>query len=418
MFLDLSNCGPSAILKVLYFIKTLIDIVLFFVPIGLIIFLSIDFGKAMISGDESTQKKVVQLAIKRILYTIVLFLVPVFVSFTNSMLGNAGVNYSVCWENLNLEEIKYLSTVEYSCEIAERYVAIAEYKLTDSAIEKASEYVDEAMDEEIKIKLQKRLEIAKEEAKNKANKENSSNFKELTFQNLSTGGESCVVSGIKVLTSEPNPSCAINYWHNYIDKNNFIYPEKNGKKLGAWPKNYNTIPTKLSSPKTYQNGKLIWPVTPNGNKYKFGYEHNGIDISARMGEPIYSPVSGKISYSEWGHTCNKGSDETAYTISIIMDEPLIVSGVSYNTIFLTHLSGIVERCGAGSCNVKVEKGELIGFVGTAAGEADTGGYAPHLHMTIHPATSYSDGLMTSDIQKLYNMTCGSGCKNLDMKAGG
>ena len=64
MFLDLSNCGPSPLLKILYFIKVLIDIVLFIVPIGLILFLSIDFGKAMISGDESTQKKIVQLATK------------------------------------------------------------------------------------------------------------------------------------------------------------------------------------------------------------------------------------------------------------------------------------------------------------------------------------------------------------------
>lgn len=420
MFLDLSNCGPSPLLKILYFIKILLDIVLFLIPIGLIVFLSVDLGKAMISGDESTQKKVVQLAAKRILYAIVIFLVPVIVSFSNSMLGDLGVNYSVCWDNLNLEEIKHLSTIEYSCEIAEKYVSIAEYKLTDSAIIEAEQYVSEVMDEGIKTNLKNRLELAKKEAKNKPNKDKSSNSTFTNVNNYSTSGGCILGSTISVFTTEPDPSCAINYWdrRNHIDKNDFIYPTKNGKKLGAWPKNYNTIPTKLNSPKTYQSGRLIWPVTPNGNKYNFVYEHNGIDIMAPVGQPIYSPVSGNLRYSEWGHTTNKGSDETAYSVSIIMDDPLFVSNKKYNVVFLTHMSGIIERCDERTCNSRVEKGDLIGFVGNAAGTAESSGYAPHLHMTIYPSPYYADGLRTSNIQKLYNITCGSGCKNLDIRAGG
>ena len=64
------------------------------------------------------------------------------------------------------------------------------------------------------------------------------------------------------------------------------------------------------------------------------------------------------------------------------------------------------------------KGELIGFVGNAAGSASARGLAPHLHMSIYPAWDYSKGLYTYKIQQLYGLTCGSKCNNIKIKAGG
>ena len=220
-------------------------------------------------------------------------------------------------------------------------------------------------------------------------------------------------SGFYVTQSEPDPSLAINYW-SYVDSKDFVYPkdEKTGKSLGAWPKNYKSIPAQLDNPKTYQK-YFIWPVTPSGGTYSYVYEHNGIDIMADFGEPIYSPVDAILVYSTWGHTTNRGSDETAYSVTLELEKPVKFKGVSIGHIFMTHMSGIRYRCEWGECNRKVKKGELLGFVGNAAGSAESPGWATHLHMTYYPYDYYSGGLYTTNMEKLYNIKSGT-----KRKAGG
>ena len=205
-------------------------------------------------------------------------------------------------------------------------------------------------------------------------------------------------------SSEPHPSMAINYWK-FLDPKNFVYPtdEKTGKSLGAWPKDYAKYPTQLENPKVYQ-GNFIWPSKPKNGIYTFVYEHNGIDIMGAFGTPIYSPADGTLVYSEWGHTVNRGSDETAYSVTITCDKTVNYAGTAINTLFLTHMSGIRYRCGWGQCNRKVKKGELLGFVGNAAGTSYSVGWAPHLHMTMYNSANYSGGVRTSNIQRLYNIT--------------
>jgi len=217
----------------------------------------------------------------------------------------------------------------------------------------------------------------------------------------SGAGSSAIVEG-KVLGDEPDPSLAIKYWKDYLNVDDFEFPkdELSGLSLGAWPKNHQSISKQLTSYKEY-NG-LIWPTTPINNTYTFVYEHNGIDIMANVGTPVYSPVDGTLIYSEWGHTVNKGSDETAYSVSISLDTPISYAGVNIKTIFLTHLCGIRYRCS--NCNQKVQKGELLGYTGNAAGDAASVGWAPHLHMTLYDGSSYDNGVYTSNIQKLYNIT--------------
>jgi len=112
LFLDLANCGPSGILKVIYFFKLIIDIVFVIIPIALIVLLTIDFSKAMISGDEGAQKKAFNLGLKRILYAVIVFCVPYIVSILNLVLGELGVDYSACYYDINMDTIKQLEADE------------------------------------------------------------------------------------------------------------------------------------------------------------------------------------------------------------------------------------------------------------------------------------------------------------------
>lgn len=212
------------------------------------------------------------------------------------------------------------------------------------------------------------------------------------------------------LTSEPKPWTAINYWDN-LDKNDFIYPKdsKTGKYLGAWPKNYSSIPTQLSGCKSYQK-YFAWPTTPSNGVYNFVYNHPGIDIMADFGNPIYSPVDGKLVFSAWGDTHNTGSDETAYSITISPNNGTQFNGINVNEVYMTHMSGIVNRCERGECNKTVKQGELIGFVGNAAGSATSEGYATHLHMTLYPSGNYYGGLDTYGTEDFYGISSGTSRK--------
>ena len=57
--------------------------------IALVVLLIIDFGKAVMAGKEDEIKSAQKLAIKRIVYAIVVFLVPLIVNVTMGLLVNA-----------------------------------------------------------------------------------------------------------------------------------------------------------------------------------------------------------------------------------------------------------------------------------------------------------------------------------------
>ena len=211
-------------------------------------------------------------------------------------------------------------------------------------------------------------------------------------------------NGVYEVSSEPKPWYAINYYSSLLNKNNYVYPKsKNGYPLGAWPKNYYNIPRYISY-RAYK-GLYVWPTTPYNGVYNFVYEHNGIDIAGNFAAPIYSPVDGTLVFSGWGNTENRGSDETAFSVTIKPDTSYTYSGVNINEIFMTHMSGVVRRCS--NCNIKVKKGELIGFMGTAANSADKDGYFAHLHMTFYNRANYYGGLKTSQMHQLYQISSGT-----------
>ena len=81
------TCGQLApIMRVLAYLLKLFKIA---VPIVLIVMVIIDFSKATIASDEKKMNEAKSVAIKRIVYALVIFLVPTIVSLLFKNLGGS-----------------------------------------------------------------------------------------------------------------------------------------------------------------------------------------------------------------------------------------------------------------------------------------------------------------------------------------
>ncbi len=96
------------VLGVIFFIKELIKYALILIPIGLIVMLSIDFTKGVISFQDG-KDNVINLVIRRIIYTVVIFLIPTTIFGVFSILGLAYKDSESCWayvDKSSVSEIK------------------------------------------------------------------------------------------------------------------------------------------------------------------------------------------------------------------------------------------------------------------------------------------------------------------------
>lgn len=105
MYFLLTACQHPTVLRILYFMQLFLDIVFVVVSIGLIIMLMLDFTKAVVAGKEEEQVKSTKLVGKRIMYAIIVFVIPWFIDFVMSTLEGLGVNiggdYNACLNNVN-----------------------------------------------------------------------------------------------------------------------------------------------------------------------------------------------------------------------------------------------------------------------------------------------------------------------------
>lgn len=90
---------------------------------------------------------------------------------------------------------------------------------------------------------------------------------------------------------------------------------------------------------------------------RWGQMHNGVDIGASMGDPIYSAMDGKVTCAEW---------EDGYGKVIKIDH-----GIGMQTVY-AHCSSIAVNIGQ-----TVKRGEKIGEVGSTG--RSTG---PHVHFEV------------------------------------
>lgn len=96
-FLVTDACKNISVLKICYFIKLLLKYIFILVPIVLILVISLDFARNVVSSKEGDMQNNLKMAIKRILYCVVLFLVPSVVKFfISSNFVESNFEYSDC----------------------------------------------------------------------------------------------------------------------------------------------------------------------------------------------------------------------------------------------------------------------------------------------------------------------------------
>lgn len=119
LVLDLSNCGPLDFLRIIYLFKMILNIVLLIIPIALIVFISIDLAKVVISGDDKTQKTVTKSIMNRLIFAVLIFFAPTIVKFVNGLIGESGVDFVTCYNDVSKEIIEQLALEEQLKEEAE-----------------------------------------------------------------------------------------------------------------------------------------------------------------------------------------------------------------------------------------------------------------------------------------------------------
>ena len=87
LFLDQCSTLMPVIRLIKFGVIPMIQIVII---VALIVLLIIDFGKAVMAGKEDEIKAAQKLAIKRVIYAVVVFLVPWLVNVAFGLLDNTG----------------------------------------------------------------------------------------------------------------------------------------------------------------------------------------------------------------------------------------------------------------------------------------------------------------------------------------
>lgn len=140
-----SACENPYILRIILFGSKFIEIFYYLIPVILIIMLSLDFTKNVIfADDQSLVQKNIQLAIKRIVSILILFIIPTIVSITlnlvensNTVASNIVSSYNKCQTNtkrINYYEKKFKAKVEQEeKEIRERQAKLLEKKNKEQA---------------------------------------------------------------------------------------------------------------------------------------------------------------------------------------------------------------------------------------------------------------------------------------------
>ena len=102
MFLNI--CEQSNILSVILYLKYLINILQFIIPIALIIMCTIDLGKIMLNPEDKKQPKI----LKRMIAAVLIFFIPTILNLVLDAAGQQSYTATDCWTNANTTTIAVL----------------------------------------------------------------------------------------------------------------------------------------------------------------------------------------------------------------------------------------------------------------------------------------------------------------------
>lgn len=141
----LDFCTEPAILKIILYIKIIFQYAFIIVPIGLILMISIDITKNVISSNENDMPKNLNMSIKRIIFCIAMFFVPTIVnlmmSIVNDSISNLNVDYESCIQNIeNIEYYEKMAQAEKEQEENEQQQKIEQAQAKDAEKEIIEQY--------------------------------------------------------------------------------------------------------------------------------------------------------------------------------------------------------------------------------------------------------------------------------------
>lgn len=101
-------CKNPNILRIILFVKELLKVLLFIIPIGVILMVSLDLLQSVIAKNTDEMKKKSSIAIKRVITCIIIFLIPTIVDFTVVVIEEAigKTNWLTCYKNATQIKIK------------------------------------------------------------------------------------------------------------------------------------------------------------------------------------------------------------------------------------------------------------------------------------------------------------------------
>lgn len=88
--------NPESLLSILHIIINVFNIIKIAIPIILILFGTIDLGKAIMAGDEKEIKAATQLLVKRAIAAVAVFLLVTVVMLLTGLVG--GTEWKDCWD--------------------------------------------------------------------------------------------------------------------------------------------------------------------------------------------------------------------------------------------------------------------------------------------------------------------------------
>ena len=95
MYLLLSGCENPDVLSVIYFIEKILNVVFIIIPIGLILFITIDLVKTVLNGNnEKNVKDNNKIIVKRLILAIAIFFVPTIITLLTNLMSNAGIEFA------------------------------------------------------------------------------------------------------------------------------------------------------------------------------------------------------------------------------------------------------------------------------------------------------------------------------------